>query len=491
MLLKLKHSFKSIKRNLRVRVALSVALPILLLLTLWSFVHYWSEQKMLEEQLQLSSMEISEALLGGLNHAFLRNDRETIMQIVCDVGAMENIKRVQIIDLSQVVKADSLKQDIGVTRQTENPGCRECHRFPPSTRPQSTRLSLSPDILRIAIPINNKKECSTCHQEEMLHLGVLITDVSLGDMEQHLLKTLRKELFLSFTTMALLLFGIYFLINNLVVRRMLSFREPLAKLAAGDFSTRLAVSTETPDELDNFANTLNQMASKLEQHAREEKNLQNLRQQAIAEERSRMARDLHDGLAQLLAYVNTKAMAVRMMLKNKQLDEADKTLLQLEEAARGLFAEVREAIMTLKAPASSAETQLCNTLQNCTAQFSRLNNIPVDLSFEPDAESIPLSMETKQELFRIVQEALTNVRKHASATKAWVSLYKDNHYLILSIKDDGVGFNPQHATADKDVHLGLGTMRERAENIGATFSLKTKPGQGTHIIIRLPLSEED
>jgi len=243
--------------------------------------------------------------------------------------------------------------------------------------------------------------------------------------------------------------------------------------------------------LDNFANTLNQMASKLEQHAREEKNLQNLRQQAIAEERSRMARDLHDGLAQLLAYVNTKAMAVRMMLKNKQLDEADKTLLQLEEAARGLFAEVREAIMTLKAPASSAETQLCNTLQNCTAQFSRLNNIPVDLSFEPDAESIPLSMETKQELFRIVQEALTNVRKHASATKAWVSLYKDNHYLILSIKDDGVGFNPQHATADKDVHLGLGTMRERAENIGATFSLKTKPGQGTHIIIRLPLSEED
>ncbi len=446
---------------------------------------------MVEEQLQLFSMEISESLLGSLNHALLDNDRETIVQIVSDVGAMENIRRVQLINLSRQVKADSSGKDMGAFRKFEEPGCKECHRFSPDARPQTTRLSLSPDILRIVIPINNKEECVACHQEETLHLGVLITDVSFSDMEQYLLGTLRRELLLSLATMFLLLPGIYFLINSLVVRRMLSFREPLAKLAAGDFSTRLPVSTDTPDELDNFADTLNQMASKLEQHAREEKNLHNLRQQAIAEERSRMARDLHDGLAQLLAYVNTKAMAVRMMLKNKQLEEADQTLLQLEEAARGLFTEVRNAIMTLKTPTPSTETQLCNTLKNCTAQFSRLNNIPVELSFEPEAEALPLPMETKQELFRIVQEALTNVHKHASATKAWVSLQKQKHHLVLSIKDDGVGFNPQHITTDEKTHLGLGTMYERAQNIGATFSLKTELGQGTQIIIRLPIFKED
>ena len=489
MISRLKQSLKFLTSNLRIRAALGVSLPILLLLTAWSVLHYWGERNMLEEQIQLSSLQVSETLSGSLYHAMLLDDHEMIAQIVNDVGAMEHIQRVQLLDANRQVKADSLGRDVGAIRRFDDPGCKECHQYTPETRPQTARLILSPRTLRITIPINNEAECTSCHSEEATHLGVLLTDISFNNMEAGLLITLRRELLLSLTTMALVLLGIYWLMHNLVVRRMLSFRAPLARLATGDFSTRIPVSADAPDELDNFANTLNQMAEQLEHHIQQEKKLNELRRQAIAEERGRMARDLHDGLAQLLAYVNTKAMAVRIMLKNNQMEAADRTLLQLEEAARGLFAEVQDAIATLKTSSVQKDVRLCAALQDCVAQFSRLNDIPIELNFDSAAEAVFLSAETRQELFRIAQEALTNVRKHASATNVWMRLQKQGHHLVLSISDNGIGFDPHRVAAGEKTHLGLGTMRERAEEIGAEFNLTSKTGAGTHITVRLPIQE--
>jgi signal transduction histidine kinase len=208
----------------------------------------------------------------------------------------------------------------------------------------------------------------------------------------------------------------------------------------------------------------------------------------IDEERERIARELHDGLAQLLGYVTTKAMAVRLMLENGRAEAADQHLLQLEEAARELFVDVRQAILDLKTTGRSGGG-LTETLKDFTAQFSRLSNVSVELALDPAVESLSLTPEVELQLLRIAQEALANVRKHASATRAWITLQIRDGVLELMVSDDGKGFEPEQVQTSHGSHFGVSTMRERAEAIDAEFDLDSEPGAGTRVRVRLPIED--
>jgi signal transduction histidine kinase len=262
--------------------------------------------------------------------------------------------------------------------------------------------------------------------------------------------------------------------------------QPLADIAAGNLNARLPAALNPTDEIDMLTDAVNHMIDELKRSAREQQERGEVRQRAIVEERERIARELHDGMAQLLGYVNTKAMAVRLMLKNRQTDAADKHLLQLEEASRALFVDVREAILGLKMSGQNGGG-LPDALREYTGQFSRLSSLPVDVKIDPGAEGLSLPAETELQLMRIVQESLTNVRKHASANTAAVSLNLNGQALELKVKDDGVGFEPGRSRGTNWTHYGLSTMRERAEAIGAAFTLESDPGTGTCIIVRLKL----
>lgn len=218
--------------------------------------------------------------------------------------------------------------------------------------------------------------------------------------------------------------------------------------------------------------------------------LRELRERATIEERERIARELHDGLYQLLGYINTKAMAARLQLRKHRIQAADQLLLQLEEAAKESFVDVREAILGLKMAGHSGVGLTAN-LNNFIAHSSRLSGLPIELSIDPQAENIPLNAETEYQIMRIVQEALNNVRKHASANHAWVHVELNNNLLVLCIGDDGVGFDPHRTFADHSRHLGLETMRERAESIGARFQIESGPQRGAQVQLYLPISAEE
>jgi signal transduction histidine kinase len=280
--------------------------------------------------------------------------------------------------------------------------------------------------------------------------------------------------------------GVYWLIHRLVVRRVEEFRQPLAEYANGNFSVRLPASSGA-DEIGELAVTFNRMADQLERHVWAETERSAVRQRAIVEERERIARELHDGLAQVLGYVNTKATAVRLLLKKRQAEAAEKQLLQLEEAARGLFVDVREAILGLKMTGQS-ELHLAAMLTEYAAHFSRMCDLPVRVDIAPGAGQLSLPAETELQMLRIVQEALTNVRKHARASAASVRLCNGGTRLELMVSDDGRGFEVEgarHAEASGRPHFGLSTMRERAEAIGAELSLDSQPGAGTRVTVRL------
>ena len=209
--------------------------------------------------------------------------------------------------------------------------------------------------------------------------------------------------------------------------------------------------------------------------------LRELRERAIVEERERIARELHDGLAQLLTYLNTKVIAARLRLRNRQLEETDEQLQQLEDATQTLFADVREAILDLRS-AGDIGDEFPDLLADYIANFTKLSGLPVSMEFSPDAESIAIPTDIQLQLLRILQGSLSNVRKHASATRARVQLQVEDETLILTVSDNGSGFDPEEVKGQ--LRFGLRTMAERAESIGAELQVESEPGKGTRISVR-------
>ena len=472
--------FSWIRTSLRARVALGVGLPVLLALGALSWTHYVRERQIFEEQIQLTSSQMGGLALGALQHAMMTNDRYMLDQIIEDVGASENVKSFLIVDLIGEVKAASTAEDLGETYQLQNLGCVECHQFPVSSRPNTVRLTESESTLRISSPIENDPSCWECHDKNVTHLGMVILDVSLVDAEAHLLEDFRTDLAIAIGSTVLITATVYLLVHRLVVRRVEAFQPPLALFASGELSSRLPVSSGPTDELGQLALAFNQMADELQEQEREKALRTEVKQRAIREERERISRELHDGMAQVLGYVNTKVTAVRLLLKNKQQESAEEHLIQLEEAARELFVDIREAILGLRMTGQDGN-DFAAVIQEYTQQYSRLSNIPVDLKVDSGAEGLRFDPETELQLLRIVQEALTNIRKHASADEAWIALQLDDENITLTVGDDGLGFDQSNDHMDKLTRFGLRTMQERAETVGALFSVDSEPGAGTRV----------
>ena len=164
---------------------------------------------------------------------------------------------------------------------------------------------------------------------------------------------------------------------------------------------------------------------------------------AAAEERLRIAHEMHDGLAQVLAYVNTKAQAVKEFLRAGAAEEATEQLDQLAAAAREVYTDVREAILGLRA-AADPDTGLTEALRSYVETWQDHSGIAAELAIEP----VEVSPRVELQLLRIVQESLANVRKHAGASRVEIQLAATRDGLRLSIADDGVGFTPG-ASADR------------------------------------------
>jgi signal transduction histidine kinase len=204
---------------------------------------------------------------------------------------------------------------------------------------------------------------------------------------------------------------------------------------------------------------------------------------AVAEERLRIAHEMHDGLAQVLAYVNTKAQAVREHIRAGRGDDASRHLDQLASAAREVYGDVREGITGLRAASVTGRT-VTQALREFIASWEAQTGIPCTLTGDGE---LKLTSGAELQLQRIVQEALANVRKHAGARNAEVSLQKMDSRLVVTIRDDGTGFNPEQLRRGDFPRYGLATMRERAESIGGTVNIDSAPGQGTRVTVEVPL----
>lgn len=210
--------------------------------------------------------------------------------------------------------------------------------------------------------------------------------------------------------------------------------------------------------------------------------------EAVIEERMRIARELHDGLAQVLGYINVQTHAVSKLLSSDRTDDAQTELAAMEKAARQVYADVREEIIGLRI--SLPHRGLVPALRDYLDQYEPMAGTDLRLEVGDGLDALDLPASAEIQLLRIVQEALRNVRKHSHAATTLVRLSADSDTLTVEVVDDGGGFDPVDSGRTGWPRFGLQTMRERAQSLGGRFELDSQPGYGTRVSVRLSLKPE-
>ncbi len=270
--------------------------------------------------------------------------------------------------------------------------------------------------------------------------------------------------------------GVYLLVHRLIVRRLEAMQSPLAAIAAGDFQTRLPAEAAQGDEIGRLSQEFNLMVSRLEAARQLEFERRRERNQATVQERERIARDLHDGLAQILGFVGTKAMAVRLLLSQGKLQTAEDHLQQLEEAARDVLVDVRQAILGLRV-ASAARPRSAHPFADLRRGVqSDERNTGAHRPARFPGRDFDLPAEAELELLRIVQEAFSNIRKHAAADNAWVRLRRSDGRVELTVGDDGIRVYSRGRRSRSVAASASNRCSSEPESIGAELQVETEPG---------------
>lgn len=256
-------------------------------------------------------------------------------------------------------------------------------------------------------------------------------------------------------------------------------------LPGGKLLGTLLVASEASLDLDERKTAI--LRSVVDQAAlliENEREILSLEYRTVIQERARLAREIHDGLAQTLAFLKLQSAQMQIYLAQGNLTKLGQVLKQNYDALAEAYTDTRQAIDSLRL---TPQQGMMTWLDQMLTDFENVSEIKVERSIRGPRQD--LSPEIQAQLMRIVQEALNNIRKHAGAKQVVVSLREWNRDLILEVKDDGQGFSPEDVPGFSQ--YGLRGMRERAELIGADFQVISKPNQGTTVRLSLPVPTQE
>lgn len=204
------------------------------------------------------------------------------------------------------------------------------------------------------------------------------------------------------------------------------------------------------------------------------------KEMAISEERNLLAQELHDSIAQSLAFLNIQSQLLQDSLDHERLESAREELARIREGIQESYDDVRELLVHFRT--RMAETDIEAAIASALLRFE--TQAGVKTQFLQSGVGLPLSPEMQLQVMHIIQESLSNVRKHARATAVEVEMQRGTEYRFR-VRDDGQGFDP--ASVPSDLHVGLRIMKERAHRIGGELEVKSKPTGGTQVLLTLPV----
>lgn len=260
----------------------------------------------------------------------------------------------------------------------------------------------------------------------------------------------------------------------------------ITQFANGNYDSRLYYKEH--DEITRISNEMNELGKKLDDQV---KSLQRMADEkadfaesahkaAAMEERQRLARDLHDAVSQqLFALTMMSEAAVKQFDKNP--DVAKEQVTEIASSALKAQSEMRALLLHLR-PVHLSGDPLPIGVRKLIDELKQKTSMEFSIGIDDEIE---LSRTTEEHVFRIIQESLSNTLRHSAATKVTLEVFIRSRELFLHIRDNGKGFNMEN-NSNRKTSYGLKTMKERSEELGGTFAIRSGEGEGTYIDIRIP-----
>lgn len=491
-----------LKGSLRAKVTLAVVLPLALILGAFTTVQYIRHRKLVLSDVALLASYSGQVVEANLRHSMLESDFAEVQSLLDAMGETGNFRVVYVLDTSGMVIFAPDGKNVGLTLENNQPDCQQCHRLAASTRPASivTFAGDGERVFRSMQPIENGPECARCHGTEDRLRGLLLTDISLAPLEASLTANLRSNLLWSLGIILSTILLVNLIVSRLVLNRLESLGAAIDEF--GQSKRSAPIPEMSPDEIGQMAGAFNRMAQRIETRAAENRALsESLRHQsalrgellkrlitAQEDERKRLARELHDELGQALTGLIFRVEAMGECFTS----DPQKALAKLEEI-RDLAGETSnlmyELIMDLR-PAALDDLGLPAAVRAYADRLFAATNTIFALDADGLEDRLPPALETAT--YRIVQEALSNVLRHADARQVRITLRQCDGAFEGEIVDNGQGFALESINRNGSNSRGLGLlgMQERVAQCGGRMEITSRPGSGTRILIRLPLKED-
>jgi NarL family two-component system sensor histidine kinase LiaS len=340
------------------------------------------------------------------------------------------------------------------------------------TQPKHLYTILEPDQRYVfAAPLFKR---SGGDQGQVVGVIVVIFEAipTQADVPAHILKIAGRSLIIFLLGVGIMgaIFGA--ILANGLTKRLRRISDTTDQWSTGDFTTN--IDDNVGDEITQLGQRLNRMAEQLKILLRRRQEM------AVSEERNRLARDLHDSAKQE-ALAASLELGTALTLYERDPGEAKKHLQEADTLVDAVRKELTNLVHELRPQAMDSQ-DFSETLKEYAFEWSQRNNIELEFNVIGNFE---LSLQPRETLFRIAQEALANVARHSSASYAELTLEYGTGSVTMTIKDNGLGFTPEAPHGG----VGLASMRERAESAGGDFTVESVPGRGTQIIVSMPIAD--
>ena len=492
-------------RSLRFKVSLGVCLVLIGLLAPFNWLQYERQRRGALADLQLLAASTGTIAERSLEQAMLANDRLAIQGIIDNVAASPGVLSIYLMNPRSMVAASPHGATNGQQLARSSSTCQSCHRYPPDQRPQSVIVpdSNGQPAFRTMVPVVNRPACHACHASQDRLNGVFYLEFSMTELNQQLARELRSAFGGSVVIIILAVLMVNILLHRLVLIPMGGVVQALRRFRNGEHAVRVTVQTE--DEVGVLGEGFNQMADTLQaQEARARQLYAELKEQeasrrrllarlmtAQEDERRRIARELHDQFGQALTALGSWVGALRAQLPLQVRSTALSTQLdRVEQLASDTLDQIRQLIVELR-PQALDRWGLIPAIRHDAEHWLLPRGVRVTVRSDEVGQRCATELETA--LFRIAQEAITNVALHAQAKQVTITLTHRDGFAHLVIEDDGRGFDPQAFRTPDETGRGLGLlgMRERAAAFGGQVSISSHPGQGSRVEVVVPLQQRE
>ena len=487
--------------GLSVKVSLGVIVPMLLILGIFTAVGYQRQREATLEELSKLAAYTGRVVESDLRHQMVESDFEGLQGLLNTISAQEEIERLYLLDTEGEVIFAPHKERVGLRLDNGQEQCQPCHSLPVTERPDSIVVTVpgGDRVFRSMAPIENSQECIGCHEEDGPLIGLLLIDISVAPFTRRLTAYLQQNLLLWITFIAISTLAVYIVVNRFVLRRLGQLVSAIGGMSRGNPPPPLPEGPS--DEIGQLVRAFNTMTRQVETRNQQNEELsEQLQQQSMQrgrllkrlitaqeDERMRVARELHDELGQSLTGLALRAEALERHLPGT--DDGGRSILdQIRSLITDTTEQMYDIIMDLR-PSMLDDLGLVSAINAYTERALENTELTFAIDDKCFDDRLPREMETA--LFRVLQEGITNVVRHADASHIAITLKCDNGLFEGRLADDGRGFEPEafQLNGQRSRGLGLLGMHERINQCGGRMKIDSVPGHGTQIRIAMPLPE--